>query len=199
MGRRRTRVFASALIGYGASGVLLLTALTVAIVPMASTIDAVARSSEDVRATLVTTTDAFDDFSESLLSARRSAERAASAARSSASAAKQLADGMAVSIFGAQPLLGLSAGFQKQSADLDSLASELDRLALSLGTNEADVRAIKTQIGALSARANAISVGGSALLVPALFLLMLWLAVPAVAALVAGIALVRSSATRHHA
>jgi hypothetical protein len=199
MGRRRTRMFASVLIGYGASGLLLLVALAIAIIPMTATIDGVARSTEDVRATLVTTQKAFDDFGTSLVAARRSAERAADAARSSATAAKQLADGMAISIFGAQPLIGLSAGFQRQSTDLQSLAEELDRLALSLGTNEKDVRSIGTEVASLSTRANAISVSGSALLVPALFLLIIWLALPAAAALWLGIGLLRYVASRHHA
>jgi hypothetical protein len=55
------------------------------------------------------------------------------------------------------------------------------------------VRAIRTEISSLSAQANTLSLGGSALLVPVLFLLVLWFAVPAVAALWAGIALLRIS------
>jgi len=198
MGRRRTRVFATALITYGAGGVLLLAALAASLVPMAATIDALARSSDDVHSTLVTTQTAFDSFGTSLVAARRSAERAGAAARSSATAAKQLADGMAISIFGAQPLIGLSAGFQRQSTDLQSLADELDRLAASLGTNETDVRAIRVEIATLSSRAALIS-GGSALLLPSLFFLVAWLAVPAVVALWFGIALLRSAPTRGRA
>jgi hypothetical protein len=184
-------MFAIALIAYGASGVLLLAALSVSLLPMTATIDAVARSSDDVRTTLLTTQNAFDDFGTSLVAARRSAERAADAARSSAAAAKQLADGMAISIFGAQPLIGLSAGFQRQSTDLQSLADELDRLATSLGTNENDIRAIRVQITSLSSRVALIS-GGSALLLPALFFLVAWLAIPAIVALWLGISLLRA-------
>jgi hypothetical protein len=191
-------MFATALIAYGAGGVLLLAALAASLLPMAATIDALARSSDDVHSTLVTTQNAFDSFGTSLVAARRSAERAAAAARSSATAAKQLADGMAISIFGAQPLIGLSAGFQRQSTDLQSLADELDRLAASLGTNETDVRAIRVEIASLSSRAALIS-GGSALLLPALFFLVAWLAVPAVVALWLGVALLRSVPTRGHA
>ena len=198
VGRLRTRMFAAALIGYGAVGVLLLAGLAVSLLPMTATIDAIARSSDDVRSTLLTTQNAFDDFSTSLGAARRSAERAADAARSSAAAAKQLADGMAISIFGAQPLIGLSSGFQRQSTDLQSLAEELDRLAASLGTNETDVRAIRTEIASLSSRVALIS-GGSALLLPALFLLIAWLAVPAVLGLWLGVALLRAAPTPGYA
>ena len=198
VGRLRTRMFAAALIGYGAVGVLLLAGLAVSLLPMTATIDAIARSSDDVRSTLLTTQNAFDDFSTSLGAARRSAERAADAARSSAAAAKQLADGMAISIFGAQPLIGLSSGFQRQSTDLQSLAEELDRLAASLGTNETDVRAIRTEIASLSSRVALIS-GGSALLLPALFLLIAWLAVPAVLGLWLGVALLRAAPTAGYA
>src|SRR5437867_5081736 len=198
MGRLRTRMFAAALIGYGAVGVLLLAGLAVSLLPMTATIDAIARSSDDVRSTLLTIQNAFDDFSTSPRAASRSSERAADAARSSAAAAKQLADGMAISIFGAQPLIGLSSGFQRQSTDLQSLAEELDRLAASLGTNETDVRAIRTEIASLSSRVALIS-GGSALLLPALFLLIAWLAVPAVLGLWLGVALLRAAPTAGYA
>lgn len=160
---------------------------------MTATIDTVARSSADVRATLATTRDAFDGFGTSLVDARHSAERASTAARTSASAAKQLADGMSISIFGAQPLVSLSTGFQRQSADLQALGDELDRLAASLGRNETDVRAIREEVSALQIRAGAIGIDGAAWLVPALFLVILWLALPAAAALWAGIALLRYS------
>jgi hypothetical protein len=76
-------MFAIALIGYGASGILLLAGLALVAVPMTATIEALARSSEDVRSTLVTTENAFTDFGTSLVAARRSAERAADAARGS--------------------------------------------------------------------------------------------------------------------
>lgn len=191
-------MFAGALIAYGVSGMLLLAALSASLLPMTATIDAVARSSNDVRSTLVTTQNAFDDFGTSLATARRSAQRAADAARSSAAAAKQLADGMSISIFGAQPLIGLAAGFRQQSSDLQSLADELDRLATSLGTNETDVHAIRVEISSLSSRVAVIG-GGSALLLPALFVLLAWLAVPAVIAVWVGIALLRAPAIRRRA
>src|SRR5439155_267248 len=79
MGRLRTRMFAAALIGYGAVGVLLLAGLAVSLLPMTATIDAIARSSDDVRSTLLTTQNAFDDFSTSLGAARRLARRARAA------------------------------------------------------------------------------------------------------------------------
>lgn len=191
-------MFAGALIAYGVSGMLLLAALSASLLPMTATIDAIARSSNDVRSTLVTTQNAFDDFGTSLATAKRSAQRAADAARSSAAAAKQLADGMSISIFGAQPLIGLAAGFRQQSSDLQSLADELDRLATSLGTNETDVHAIRVEISSLASRAAVIG-GGSALLLPALFVLLAWLAVPAVVAVWAGIALFRAPAIRRRA
>ncbi len=199
IGRRRTRLVGAVFIAYGASGIVLLAALALAVLPMMATIDTVARSSADVRATLATTRDAFDGFGTSLVDARHSAERASAAARSSATAAKQLADGMSISIFGAQPLISLSTGFQRQSADLQALGDELDRLAASLGRNEADVHAIREEVASLQVRAGAVGVDGAAWLLPGLFLFIAWLALPAAAALWAGIALLRYSSSRPRA
>ena len=199
IGRRRSRSIGIACIAYGASGLVLLSALALSIIPMLKTIDTVATSSADLRSTLATTHTAFDGFAMSVVDARRSAERASAAARSSAATAKQLADGMSVSIFGAQPLASLASGFQRQSSDLTALAEEIDALATSLGQNETDVRAIGTSLGALERRAGAIGVDGASWVAPALVLLLLWLAIPAVAAIWLGIVLVRGAATRRAA
>ena len=156
VGRRR-RAMGLALVGYGVAGALLLAAAALSVGPSVETIEALARSSADVRATLAATRDAFDGFGTSLVEGRQSAERAASSARSSAAAAGQLAQAMSLSIFGQQPFRTIAAGFAQQSADLETLARELDDLGTALGRNEADVRDLRDHIGALHARTSVLA------------------------------------------
>ena len=199
IGRRRARVIAAALLAYGLAGIVVLGALAIAVLPMTNTLDTIARSSADVSEALATTRDAFDGFGSSLTEAQRSAERAAAAARSSSQAAGQLASGMSLSIFGAQPLLSLAQGFRQQSDDLSALASELDLLAGSLAKNGDDVREIRTEVATLHTRATSLGTSspGSSWLVPALLVLIAWMAVPPLVALLAGLVLLRASIGRH--
>ena len=201
VGRRRARVIAAILIAYGALGLLLLSALGIALVPMTNTIDTISRSSADVGTALASTRDAFDGFGASLSEAQGSAERAATAARSSSRAATDLANGMSISIFGAQPLLSLASGFRQQGADLAALADQLDVLAASLARNGDDVRALRAEVATLHTRATALGTtpAGPSWLVPILVLLMAWMAVPPLAALIAGLVLLRASSGRRGA
>lgn len=201
IGRRSARMIAAALIAYGVAGIAVLGILTMAIVPMTSTIDTIAHSSADVTGALASTRDAFDGFGSSLTEAQRSAERAATAARSSSRAATDLANGMSLSIFGAQPLLSLATGFRQQGSDLAALADELDQLAASLARNGDDVRELRGDVDSLHARATALgtTTSGPSWLVPALLLLIVWMAVPPIAALVGGAVLLRASTGRRGA
>ena len=201
VGRRHARVIAAILIAYGALGLLLLSALGIALVPMTNTIDTISRSSADVGTALASTRDAFDGFGASLSEAQGSAERAATAARSSSRAATDLANGMSISIFGAQPLLSLASGFRQQGADLAALADQLDVLAASLARNGDDVRALRAEVATLHTRATALGTtpAGPSWLVPILVLLMAWMAVPPLAALIAGLVLLRASSGRRGA
>jgi hypothetical protein len=146
-----------------------------------------------VERTLATTRDAFDTFASSLVEARRSSQQAAVTARGASATAKQLGDAMAISIFGAQPLLSLATNFRKQATDIESLAIDLDALGTVLGRDERDVRAIRDQLAALHDRTVLIasSSAASAPIGPVLYLLILWLGAQAAAALAAGVLLWR--------
>src|SRR5260221_7270094 len=137
---------------YGAVGLLVLMLLGVSVAPAVATMDALARSSSDVERTLATTRDAFDTFASSLVEARRSAQQAAVTAHGASATAKQLGDAMAISIFGAQPLLSLATNFRKQATDVESLAIDLDALGTTLSRDERDVRALRDQLAALHDR-----------------------------------------------
>jgi len=201
IGRRQARTIGALLCAYGALGVMVLAGLAVAIVPMTHTIDTVSRSSADVSAALASTRDAFDGFGASLTEAQASAERAAIAARSSSRAATELANGMSISIFGAQPLLSLAAGFRQQGTDLAALADQLDALGASLAKNGEDVHELREEVAALHTRATALGTtpAGPSWLVPALLLLIAWMALPSVAALLGGLVLLRASSGRRGA
>jgi hypothetical protein len=190
---RQPRRVGLALVAYGAAGLLILTILAIAVLPTTATLDNLSRSAAEVSDTLSVTRDAFDGFNTSLLDAQRSAERAAAAARSSARAASGLADGMSLSVFGVQPLLSLASSFRQQSDDLTALAAELDQLGLSLARDAVDVRAIRAEVAMLHMRVSAFgtSEATSPWLVPALALLVAWLAVVPVASLVVGASLLR--------
>jgi len=193
LGPRRARLVGLALVAYGATGVLVLAMLAIAVLPTTATLDNLSRSAAEVSDALSATRDAFDGFNTSLLEAQRSAERAAAAARSSARAANGLADGMSVSIFGLQPLVSLAASFRQQSDDLTALAAELDQLGLSLARDAVDVRAIRGEVAMLHARVSVIGTSDatSPWLVPALALLVVWLAAVPVASLFIGATLLR--------
>ena len=184
-----------ALAAYGVTGLVALWLLAMAVLPMTSTLETIARSSADVTTALASTRDAFDGFGSSLADAQRSASRAATAARSSSRAAGELASGMSISIFGAQPLASLASGFRQQADDLSALADQLDQLAASLSHNFDDVRELRAEVATLHDRASVLgtSTTGPSWLVPALLLLIAWMAVPPLAALVAAIVLMRRS------
>src|SRR5262249_40283714 len=151
-------------------------ALAMSLAPTLSTMDALARSSSDIERTLATTRDAFDTFGSSLVEGRRSAQQAAATARSSAATAKRLADPMAISIFGAQPLIGLSSDFRRQAADIDSLGTDLDALGAALQRDEGDVRALRDRVADLHDRAVVIaSTPGTIPLAPVLYLVLVWI------------------------
>ena len=188
---RSARTLAAALIAYGVLGCVVVLALTLAVAPAMSTLDALARSSADVQGTLTTTRDAFDGFGTSLIEARRSSERAASTARTTAKTARQLGDAMGISIFGARPLLPIANGFQQQSSDLDALATELDALGTALARDETDVESLRDQVTALRDRAIVLSASAPETLplAPILYALLAWLALQAIGAIWVGGAL----------
>jgi len=201
VGRGRARLIAAALIAYGASGLLVLSLLAVAVLPMTSTLDTIARSSADVTTALASTRDAFDGFGSSLTEAQRSAARAAAAARSSSRAASDLASGMSISIFGAQPLASLAAGFRQQGEDLAALADQLDQLAASLSQNGDDVRELRAEVATLHDRASVLGTSstGPSWLVPALLVLIVWLAMPPLVAVALGLLFLRAANGRRGA
>jgi hypothetical protein len=194
--RSSERILGTALVAYGVVGLLLVAVLALSIAPALATLDAIARSTTEVERTLATTRDAFDGFATSLVEARRSTQQAAITARSTATTARQLADGMSISIFGVQPLVSIAGGFRQQSTDLAALADDIDALGAALSRDERDVRAVRDRISELHDRTvlAASSPATAIPLAPILYALLLWIAAQAAAAVWLGVLLWRREA-----
>jgi hypothetical protein len=108
----------------------------------------------------------------------------------------QLAAAMTISILGTQPLLPMATSFNDLSTQLQSLSGDLRQIGAALDTSgsdldrlEADMRQLTTRLDALdggNGTASVISGGGLRL---AFVALLIWLAIPAVGALLVGLAL----------
>lgn len=202
--RRRRRLDRRAaagwgLLAYGAIGVVVLLAAAASGAAALDRLDAMTDPGGGVVAeaarSLEATARGFDGFQTSLADARRSTDQAATAARQTADGASQLASAMSLTVFGIQPFTSLSAGFRTQAEQLRQLGTDLDAVSADLDRNGADVATVRTSL--LTLRTRLLVAGGvaptglSAPLRILGLLLLLWLAVPAVAALVAGAVLLR--------
>lgn len=192
------------LVGYGAAGLLLVAATLLAIGPLVARASLAADSAGGTVAQAAVALDhsaaAFDGFGHSLDDAKVSSAHAAQLLNDAATTSGQLADAMAVSIFGAQPLLPLAQSFRRNSDELRGVSEDLRTLSGAIGRNAGDVarirddlRALRDQVARIAAESaaapNAPTVG------PALRILLgglaLWLGLLAAAALGGGILLLR--------
>ncbi len=203
--RRTARLAGAALLAYGVVG-LILTALTLSLSgPLVARASLAADSAGDSLAAaakaLDQTTTAFDGFGHSLDDARGSSQHAAQLMRDASGTTGQLADGMSISVFGAQPFLSLAQSFRRNSDELRQVSEDMTKLSNTLGQNQQDVAAVRTSIGQLRDRVNALardaaarpgdpSVGPS--LAIAVYGIAIWLGVLALAAMGTGIALLRA-------
>jgi hypothetical protein len=201
MGRRTRRRLGVGLLAYGVAGVLLLAtfaAIANAAIERLALVDPAAGALTDASAALGDTANAFGGFNASLADAEHSTAQAATSARDASATASRLADSMSLSIFGAQPLLPLAQDFRREAADLDTLAKGLDTLSASLKANQDDVAKIRNDITIIRLRVDSARSGGISVepLRALVLLIVLWLALPAIAALVAGVWLLRSATPR---
>jgi hypothetical protein len=138
-------------------------------------------------------------FDQSLAEARASTSRAAALSRDVAATMSELARAMGISIFGTQPLLSLSAGFERAGQQLASLGDDLDSIGTSLDQNAGDARLTRTNLEDLQAQVDLLadsveqtelpSVPGDALgaVRIALLLLTAWLSMLALGSLLLGL------------
>lgn len=138
-------------------------------------------------------------FDQSLAEARASTSRAAALSRDVSATMSELARAMGISIFGTQPLLSLSAGFERAGQQLASLGDDLDSIGTSLDQNAGDARLTRTNLEDLQAQVDLLadsveqtelpSVPGDALgaVRIALLLLTAWLSMLALGSLLLGL------------
>jgi hypothetical protein len=197
IGRRALRRLGVALVAYGLSGLVLLAifvAVADAAIQRVALVDPAAGPLAEATVALRDTASAFAGFETSLADAPRATVDAAATARGGAATAARLADGMSLSIFGAQPFLPLAQDFRRQATDLESMARSLDVLARSLEANRGDVTTIREDIEVLRVRLESARSGGLSVepLRALVFMLVAWLALPAAVALGAGIWVLRA-------
>ncbi len=216
LGARALRRLAAGLIAYGVAGLLVLGVGSVIAAGSFGTIAPLSSSLESERLQLVqtlrATSRAMDDaavsvgdLNQSLDQARASSQQAATIARTVSVTMRGLADAMGVDILGSRPLLALGDGFRQSADELNALGTSLDNVTQSLARNRADLETGSAGLAALRREVDTLadSVQGMApfadtstsatTLRIAFAALVLWLAVPAVASLIAGVLLWRST------
>ena len=198
---RRRRGLAWALIAYGVAGIVLLVVTAVVGIGMAARLEVLMTDADETLAAASRSVDAaaasFTGIDSSLTEAQASAADAAGLARRASATLDQLGAAMQLSIFGAQPLLPLAGEFSA-SADLaDELAGRLDAVGSSLSDTRGDVGDICTELEILGRELADLGDSASSDSAPPLRvlggLLLLWLALPAIAALVSGGVLLAAS------
>ncbi len=160
----------------------------------ASALDKAATTTDSFAATLQQTSPALDQ-AVGTLSAAAGTLREASATAAG------------ISILGEQPLVGLSGSVARTADSLDRLAGQLSGITGALATNQAALADLSVALRALSADVEAASASleasvsrgleaGTDILTLLVVGLAVWLAFPALAALLLGLWLLRAAAPR---
>ena len=186
------RLLGVVLVLYGVAGLPLLGSFALvandAIDRVA--VDPASGALADASAILGDTTLAFGGFETSLVSAQLSTDQAATSARDASTTANHLADGMSISILGAQPLASLASDFRKEATDLDQMAKLLDTVTASMKENDQDVAKIRADLGQLKTRVDQVRSSAPvsvAQLRALLALVVVWLALQALVAFAVGL------------
>ena len=153
-----------------------------------TTLEAAARSTSAAA-------DSFDSIDTSLVTAGESIAQAATLSADAGATLDSLSAAMNVSIFGAQPLAQLADEFADSAAQAEELASTLTTSASSVSDVRADAAAVGAELDGLATELEALrdSIPNATVPVRGLVALLLaYLTLPAIAALVAGLLLLRA-------
>jgi len=153
-----------------------------------TTLDAAARSTSAAA-------DSFDSIDGSLVDAGESISQAATLSADAGATLDQLSVAMNLSIFGAQPLAPLADEFAEAAAQADQLASTLTTSAGSVSDVRTDAASVGAELDGLARELETLrdSVPDTSVPVRGLVALLLaYLTLPAVAALIAGLLLLRA-------
>jgi uncharacterized coiled-coil protein SlyX len=94
--------------------------------------------------------DAFVGFDASLDQAQQSTADAATISRATAGTLRSLADAMAISIFGNQPLLPLGDEFATSADQLEQMGGNLEGIGQALTANQAEVAVLALELRTLA-------------------------------------------------
>lgn len=151
-GRRRRSLLGVALVFYGLIGIALFIAVVLAISRPLERAQRLSSSVEAQRAALAVTLDeasstirqmsgAVGRMDTSLSEAKAATDRGSSISGGVATSMFELRDAMSLSIFGAQPLIGLAGGFDNSARQLQLLGDNMTAIGVALEVNRADVLA----------------------------------------------------------
>ena len=158
---RRIQLLGGALIGYGIIGVAIFVVVATALNTPLERIRELSQSVEEQRVALVASMDQGETtirqmaagvqrMDTSLSTAQTATERSSGIALGVATSMFQLRDAMSISLFGAQPLIGLAAGFDTSAQQLQLLSQDLATIGTSLDTSRGDVVTTATNMQALA-------------------------------------------------
>lgn len=210
--RARRRRFAWALVAYGSIGLLLAAVGVYLVVRSLPVLGAIDRQRAEIVRWLDVSADSIGDVQQGATHAGASLASAAASARSAASLSDDLSGTMAslrdtstsLTFLGSRPLEAMTADFDRLAGRTRDLASSMTALAGSLDGNTADFATVAadaatlrlqvTELRDLVAGDGTESLDGSlGRLVVLVLVLLLWLALPAVASLVAGTLMLREA------
>jgi hypothetical protein len=198
----RSRRIAWALVAYGVSGLALLIIVASAALDAVGRVERIASSANSTLDSAAVTAEAAADAvigaNDSLERGAASASDAASLSRDASVSLRSLGRAMELSIFGAQPLLPLADDFDATADQAESLADELDGVGDALTGTQSDISVLGGRLQDLADDLAALSDAGATPGDPMpplqliVGLLMIWLVLPAVAALIGGALLLRA-------
>jgi len=198
------RLMGLALMANGVLGLALVGIALGALGPLLTRASVAADSAGDSLAAaaqaLDQTSTSFDGFSKSLDDAKSSSAHASQLLNDAATTSSQLADGMAISLFGAQPFLALSQSFRRNTDELRGVSADISTLSEAIGHNATDVVAVRDSVRVLRDRVQQLATDAAASpdgrrvgpeLSVLAYGLTLWLGILALLSLIAGVLLLR--------
>lgn len=189
-----------ALLAYGVAGIALVVVGAVGGLGMAGRVEAMALDAESTleaaERAATATAESFEAVDDTLTEARASAEGAASLARDASATLQGLSLAMSINILGAQPLLPLAREFAESAEQAAELGDTLDEVGASFSRTRTDMARIAIELDSLAAELSGLRESSTVDGEPPpirLFVMMvlLWLALQAIGAIIAGLAFLR--------
>ena len=207
--RTRLRLLGAGLALYGLVGIVIFIVIAVAVARPLERARQLSESVDLQRAALVDSLGQAETtirqmslsvgrMDTSLADAKAAIDRASSISHGVATSMYGLRDAMSLSIFGAQPLIGLSTSFDTSGQNLDQLGDDVASIGTALDANRTDVTTTSQSLGNLADSVHTLTVSvrdGPALTIStrtldairiAVYAVTIWLVVFALGCLIFG-------------